>query len=74
MIDKDILYDLQLLDNQLQRLIDKLIPLRQSSPDKQLYSYVSKKADMAGKAVGMALDKINYKNVDFKLDREKEGV
>lgn len=76
MINPYIKLDLSNIDVEIQRMIDKLKEDRQSAADgdKQLYSYVSKKLDIAGKAIGMALDKINYKNIDFKLDDSKEGV
>ena len=55
-----IQHKLQQIDNQLQPLINQLIELRQNCPDgdKQVYSYVSKKVDQAGKAIGMALERI----------------
>ena len=58
---QSVLDELEYLDRRLQRLIDVLAPLRQSAPGHVKYklSYISRKVDLAGKAIGMALDKIN---------------
>lgn len=55
------IHELEYLDRRLQALIDVLEPLRQSAPGNIKYklSYISKKVDLAGKAIGMALDKID---------------
>lgn len=53
--------ELEYLYRRLQLLIDIMQPMRQSSPGHIKYklSYISKKIDLAGKAIGMALDKID---------------
>lgn len=57
----EIKHRLEKLDIELQSLIDEFIDLRKAakSEEKQCYSYVSKKVDLAGKAIGMAMDKID---------------
>ena len=51
---------LMIVDNRLQVLIDNLKLARQNASvgDKQKLSYISKKVDMAAKAIGMALERI----------------
>jgi hypothetical protein len=52
--------ELQAIHNYLQPLIDRLMVVRQNANgiDKQTLSYVTKKIDIASKAIGLALDKI----------------
>lgn len=60
MIDQETIDKLNMLHDTLQPFIDEVAAKRQAatSNQKYLYSYVSKKIDLAGKAIGMALDKI----------------
>lgn len=60
-MQQSVIDELKYLDRKLQRLIDMLQPIRQESPlgDKQKVSYVSRKVDVAGKAIGLALEKLN---------------
>jgi len=60
-MNKSIISELEYLDRRLQLLIDVIAPIRQAAPgnEKQVISYVSKKIDVAGKAIGMALERIS---------------
>jgi hypothetical protein len=55
-----VIHKLQELDKAIQPFIDQMKQFRQSSEgvDKYRLSYVSKKVDLAAKAIGMALEKM----------------
>ena len=60
MIDKTTIDKLNSLHDTLQPFIDEVMSKRMKAPlsEKHLWTYVNKKLDLAGKAIGMALDKI----------------
>jgi len=68
MIDQTTIDKLNMLHDTLQPFIDEVARKRQSaSSDKYLWSYVSKKIDLAGKAIGLALDKIEEQETQNRL-------
>lgn len=61
MIDQTTIDKLNMLHDTLQPFIDEVMKKRMNAPlnEKYLWTYVNKKLDLAGKSIGLALDKID---------------
>ena len=69
MIDKTTIDKLNMLHDTLQPFIDEVMKKRMAAPlnEKYLWTYVNKKLDLAGKAIGLALDKIDEEETKNQL-------